>query len=155
MRTPFSARSHCWLAVIAAGVAAGSGACTTPALGSSVSVEAFGNVARVGYDAGLGETNRVRVIAVDDLTVRLSDEGAVIEPLGGCRLLDAHTAECSTVDMPGPPTVFAVDIRAADGDDIVETSGPGLFTTVSTADGDDFVRSDGFLVASGGSETTA
>lgn len=78
------------------------------------------------YEAAPGEVNRVVLTTVDANTIRVADAGAVIATGPSCRSVDAHTAECTVAGMAGINGLIAAQVHSLDGDDVVESQGPGL-----------------------------
>jgi hypothetical protein len=108
----------------------------------------------VSYSAAAGERNRLDIVGINQLTIRVSDAGAVIEPVGpGCRSIDAHTAECTAAYFPesSPFIVFAAAL--GDMDDSVKAHGPVL-KSADGGPGDDVLEADPtsgeFVVFTGG-----
>jgi RTX calcium-binding nonapeptide repeat (4 copies) len=96
--------------------------------------------AGIVYDAASGEVNRVELFTVDDRRVRISDPGATVQPGAGCSSVGPHTAMCSTAALGGQGLIGA-DVRVADGDDSVNSHGPGL--SADGGPGDDRIESSG------------
>ena len=114
--------------------------------------EGWGGIA---YRAAAGETNRVVLEGVDDLTIRVSDSGAVVTPGDGCRSIDTHTAICSAAGLPGWRGLIAASVETGDMDDIVDSRGPGL--SGNGGPGNDVLQSTshaaGVLNGGGGRDT--
>ena len=101
-------------------------AASTVALADETVVDYGRGWGGIDYRAAAGETNRVVLIEVDDLTIRVSDPGAVIRPGRGCRSIDAHTAVCSAAGLPGRLGLIGANVETGDMDDVVDSRGPGL-----------------------------
>jgi hypothetical protein len=111
--------------------------------------------ASIDYDAAPGETNRVVLSQVDDLTIRVADSGARITPGRACRSVDAHTAQCSVAGRGNWNGLIGANVRAGDMDDVVDSQGPGL--SADGGPGNDTLQSSslaaGTLDGGGGRDT--
>src|SRR5919112_6715349 len=96
--------------------------------------------ASIDYRASPGEVNQLLLTSVDDMTVRVSDPGAVILPGRGCVAIDAHTAECSVAGSGANGLIGAV-VEAGDMNDVIESRGPRL--SANGGAGDDPARAFG------------
>lgn len=133
----------------------GTAVASTVALADSSPVDYGESWASIVYEAAPGEANRVALTTVDGNTIRVADAGAVISAGSACRSVDAHTAECTVAGMAGINGLIAAQVHSRDGDDVVESRGPGL--SAYGGPGDDRLESSsiaaGILDGGGGRDT--
>ena len=145
-----------WLTVVLAGVDLSS-----PLSASASTVDVVperpgrGPWAGVHYRAAPQEINHVVLVTVDDVTIDVSDSGAIIAPGRGCDSVDPHIVRCTTASFPGRLGLIGADVRVGDMNDVVESRGPGL--SADGGPGDDWLESSsvvaGELNGGGGRDT--
>jgi Ca2+-binding RTX toxin-like protein len=97
-------------------------------------------VTSIDVTAARGEVNHMTVTSGGDGRI-IRDEGALLTVSGDCRLLDAHTATCATVD--GYAT-GGVSVSLGDGDDTLSvTAASAESVDVDAGPGNDVVAAAG------------
>jgi RTX calcium-binding nonapeptide repeat (4 copies) len=149
-------RTLATLACLAAwSAAAGDARAATVELAEQTPVDYGSGWAGIDYHAAPGEANRVVLTQVDDLTIGVTDPGAVIVAGRSCRSLGAHTAQCSVAGLGDYNGLIGANVRAGDLDDVIDSRGPGL--SADGGPGDDTLQSSslatGILNGGGGRDT--
>jgi hypothetical protein len=105
------------------------------------------NFAGIVYRAAPGETNRLSITFTEEFTtIRVADPGAPIAPSGAqCHSVDPHIADCTIDGLAGVSQVLSADAELADGNDVVESRGPGL--SANGGPGDDSLSVESIVAA--------